>query len=100
MQLEFRFRNSILLKNAKNNAINFDVDAFVLGPYTTPSSVDYAALNGSGYVPMVWKQQVLPEFFSQGLALVAGLMGTLGAAKLAGKKLSRRQVLGISAIKN
>jgi len=92
MQLEFKFKDDILMKYS--NKINFNAQIF------NSRNGSQSSEFGPSYIPMVFKGQALPEFSSEDLALAVGLLGTVGAVKLSGKKRSRRNVLGISALED
>jgi hypothetical protein len=89
MQLEFKFKNE-LWTNAKDNKINFNAGII------TNSGEDAAGFSDAGYVPMVLKQQALPDIVSEGATLAASL--GIGKATIdLSKRYSRRDFLRISA---
>jgi hypothetical protein len=95
MQLEFKFKNDILMKNAKNNEINFNASVLDNPSATT----DAAAFSGNGYTPMVFTSEPIPEFGAEDVALFASLgLGAVATTKLAKQNMSRRDFLGVSAL--
>ncbi len=87
LQFEFKYKNEILLKNAIEDKIGF---AAGIGGFDGTSF-----LNGSAYLPMIFKQQVLPEFDSDTAVILSSLVGVVAATRLSKKRLSRRGLFGI-----
>jgi hypothetical protein len=89
LQFEIKVRTDILLANAKDSQINYRA--------TIAGAGARSGLSTDSYIPMIFKQQALPEFDSEEAALLGSLVGVAAATKLAKKRLSRRDFLGISA---